>query len=272
MRRVAVVGLGLIGGSAALAFDAKGYDRNPEVRERARRRGIRTAETLAEALEGAEVAMAAVSTAETPAALREILSVAPAVLMTDTASLKKPMVLAAHGMRASVRFVGGHPMAGSRRAGVEAAEPTLFRGRPWALVSTARSDPASIALLSDLVQGIGARPFVIDAERHDALMTWISHLPHAVAVSLVRSSAHGAGSDLARLAGPGFLDSTRIAGRRLDLAMELATADPEALADAIEAACEDLGELARALRDGRMRDVRRIFSEASEKRLEIEPE
>ena len=272
MRRVAVVGLGLIGGSAALAFDAKGYDRNPGVRLRARQRGIRTAETLAEALDGAEIAVTAVSTSETPAVLREIPALAPAVLMTDTASLKKPMLLAAHGLRAGVRFVGGHPMAGSGRAGVEAAEPRLFRGRPWVLVSTARSDPASIAELSELVGAAGARPLVIDAERHDSLMTWISHLPHAVAVSLVRSAAHGAGPDLARLAGPGLLDSTRIAGRRLELAMELAMADPEALADAIEAAREELDRLARALREGRMKEVRRIFSEAAEKRLEIEPE
>jgi prephenate dehydrogenase len=268
--RVAVVGLGLIGGSAALALDACGYDRRPEVRARARQTGIRTAETLADALSDAEIAVAAVSTSETPAVLREISSLAPAALLTDTASLKMPMVLAAQNMRAGVRFVAGHPMAGSRREGVEAAAADLFRGRPWALVSTARSDPDSIATLSDLIRGIGARPVLLDAERHDRLMTWISHLPHAVAVSLTRAAAAEAGSDLAELVGPGFLDTTRIAGRRLELALELSLAGPEALARAIDVVREELAGLASALRARDEDAVRRCFEEAATARRDLE--
>lgn len=270
MTRVAVVGLGLIGGSAALALDACGYDRRPEVRARARRRGIRTAETLGEALDGAAIAVVAVSTAETPAVLREIPALAPAALLTDTASLKMPMVLAAQNMRAGVRFVAGHPMAGSRREGVEAATADLFRGRPWALVSTARSDPDSIATLSDLVQGIGARPILLDGERHDRLMTWISHLPQAVAVSLTRAAAAEAGADLVDLAGPGFLDTTRIAGHRLELAIELALADPDQLARAIDAVREELASLASALLANDESAVRRCFEEAATARRDLD--
>jgi prephenate dehydrogenase len=231
--RVAVVGLGLIGGSAALAVGAAAFDRDPGVRARARKRGIAAADTLAEALAGAQVVVAAVPTAATPALLPEIAALAPGALLTDTASLKAPIVRAAQGLRDGVRFVAGHPMAGSRREGVEAADPEIFRGRPWVLAATARSLPGDVSALAQLVRGIGARPIELAAERHDRLMTWISHLPHAVAVALVHAAAPETASEdveLASLAGPGLLDTTRIAGRRRELALELALADPKALA------------------------------------------
>jgi len=270
--RVAVVGLGLIGGSAALAFRAQGFDRDAEVRARARRKGVASADTLPEALAGAEVVLTAVPTAHTPALLQEISAIAPGALLTDTASLKTPLVRAAQSLRAGVRFVAGHPMAGSRREGVEAADPQLFRGRPWALLQTARCGPDDVAFVSELVRGIGARPIVLTVERHDRLMTWISHLPHAVAVSLVRAAAAETGGDLAALAGPGFRDTTRIAGRRRELALELALADPEALARAIDAVREELELLATALRQGDADAAARLFDEAARLRRDLEGE
>jgi prephenate dehydrogenase len=267
---VAVVGLGLIGGSAALAFEAPGFDRDPAVRARARRRGIAAAETLADAVAGASVVVTAAATGETPALLRELSTLRPAALLTDTASLKAPLVLAAQSLRAGTRFVGGHPMAGARGEGVEAARADLFRGRPWALVSTARTAPEDLAAISELVRGVGARPVVLEAERHDRLMTWISHLPHAVAVALVRAVAAETGGDLAALAGPGVLDATRIAARRRALALELALADPEALAAAIESVRAELAGIASALRAGDADAVGRLFDEAARLRRDLE--
>jgi prephenate dehydrogenase len=268
--RVAVVGLGLIGGSAALAFGASAFDRDSGVRARARKRGIAAAETLRDAVDGAEVVMTAVPTAQTPALLPEIAALAPSALLTDTASLKAPIVRAAQNLREGVRFVAGHPMAGSRREGVEAADPDLFRGRPWVLAATARSRADDVALLAKLVRSVGARPIELPAERHDRLMTWISHLPHAVAVSLVRAAAHETGPELAALAGPGLLDTTRIAGRRRELALELALADPEALANALEGVRADLERLAGALRRGDTDAVARIFEEAAAARRALD--
>jgi prephenate dehydrogenase len=269
--RVAVAGLGLIGGSAALAFGAAGFDRDPGVRERARRRGIAVAETLAEGVAGAEVVMTAAPTAHTPELLREVAALAPGALLTDTASLKAPIVRAAQGLREGVRFVAGHPMAGSRREGVEAADAGLFRGRPWVLLSTARTGPGDVAVLSELVRGVGARPIELAADLHDRLMTWVSHLPHAVAVSLVRAAAPETRDELASLAGPGFLDSTRIAGRRRELALELALADPEALARAIDAVRDELARIASALRAGDAETVGRLFDEAAAIRKSLDP-
>jgi len=269
--RVAVVGLGLIGGSAALAFGASAFDRDAGVRARAKKRGIAAAETLRDAVAGAEVVITAVPTAQTAALLAEIAALAPGALLTDTASLKEPIVRAAQGLREGVRFVAGHPMAGSRREGVEAADPDLFRGRPWVLAATARSRADDVARLASLVRSVGARPVELPAERHDRLMTWISHLPHAVAVSLVRAAAPEAGAELASLAGPGLLDTTRIAGRRRELALELALADPEALARAIDAVREELARLASALRAGDADAAGRLFDEAARLRRELDP-
>ena len=116
MTRVAVAGLGLIGGSLALALGARGYDGNPSVRQAARRRGIDVADSLPDAVAGAEVVVAAVPTGATIPLLVEIARRAPAAALTDTASLKRPIVEAAPGLPAGARFVGGHPMAGSQRA------------------------------------------------------------------------------------------------------------------------------------------------------------
>jgi len=139
--RVAVLGLGLIGGSAALALEARGYDRDAAARTRARERGIDTVESLAEAVKGTEVVLLAVPTSETPALLREAAAAAPDALFTDAASLKRSIAAAAAGsLTGKTCFVGGHPMAGSRTAGIAGARADLFQDRPWLVVPTDKSD------------------------------------------------------------------------------------------------------------------------------------
>ncbi len=250
MTRVAVVGLGLIGGSAALALGARGYDADQGARARARARGIQTFDTLAEALDGAEIAVTAVPTAATPQLLRDIASLAPDAILTDTASLKGPIVQAAETFPDRTRFVGGHPMAGSSESGVEAATPELFRGRPWILTRTARTDQGAFDAVSGMVREAGGRVVPLDAERHDRLMTWVSHAPVAIAAALTRAADASAGPGLRDVAGPGFLGTTRVAAQPLALALELALADPRALADAIDGVCAELAGLSAALRRG----------------------
>lgn len=261
MTRVAVVGLGLVGGSIALAYQARGFDRDAAARAAARRFGIDSRDSLSAAVEGAEVVFAAVSTSDTPGLLVELAAVAPGALLTDTASLKKPIVDAARSLQEGVRFVAGHPMAGSHRRGVEAASADLFRGRPWALCRTARTDDAVLRELSGLLRAAGARPVPIDAADHDRLMTWMSHLPLAVASALTRAAAAGAGEDFG-LAGPGLLDSTRVAAQPAALALELALADTAGLAAAIDTVGGELGHLAEALRRGDTEAVRTFFEKA----------
>jgi prephenate dehydrogenase len=261
--RVAVLGLGLIGGSAALALEARGYDRDATARTRARERGIDTVESLGEAVKGTEIVLLAVPTSETPALLREAAAAAPDALFTDAASLKRSIAAAAGALTGKTCFVGGHPMAGSRTAGIAGARADLFQDRPWLVVPTDRSDVHSIAAIQDLVRGIGARPAVIDADRHDALMTWVSHLPHAVAAALAQAVHAGVGNGVERIAGPGLLDATRIADTAPGLALELALAQPDALAAAIDAVRRELDELSGSLRRGDEMKVRDYLESAA---------
>ncbi len=267
----AVVGLGLIGGSAALALRARGYDRDAGTRSRARDCGIDAAESLAQAVRGAGVVLLAVSTGETPALLREAAAAAPDALITDAASLKRPIAAAAAELPASARFVAGHPMAGSLIPGLAGARADLFRNRPWLVVPTERSDVHSIAAVQDLVRGMGARPAVVDAERHDALMTWVSHLPLAVASALARAVASGADTELDRVAGPGLLDTTRVADTPASLALELALSDAEALAAAVDAVRTELDEIAKSLRRHDAAKLRADFEDATRARRAFEP-
>lgn len=266
MTRAAVVGLGLIGGSLAMALRSRGWDRDPEVRRQARERGIDAPETLAEAVAGTEIVVTAVPTEGTPALLITLSQAAPKAVLTDTASLKRPLVQAAQSLRHTVRFVGGHPMAGSESSGIAAARADLFRGRPWALVPTPRSDEEAIAACEELVRTAGARPVRLDAVRHDRLMTWASHLPLSVAAALVRAATASAGSDLSQLAGPGYLDTTRVAGQPVALALELALADRESLVGAIDSVSRELASLSAALRREDLEALRCFFQEASDAR------
>ncbi len=268
--RAAVVGLGLIGGSAALALEARGYDRDAQARARARERGIDAADSLAQAVQGRDVVLLAVPTGETPALLDEVAAASPHVLITDTASLKLPIAAAAAALPAAVRFVGGHPMAGSRTHGIAGARTDLFHGRPWLVVPTERSDDRSIAAIEALARGIGARPVVLDARRHDALLTWISHLPHAVASALARAVSSGAGAGLDQTAGPGLLDTTRVADSPSPLALELALADPDALAGAIDSVRAELESLASRLRGRSVEELRTYFEDAARIRRALE--
>ncbi len=266
--RAAVVGLGLIGGSAALALEARGYDRDSEARARARQLGIEATESLSDAVRGAEVVLLAVPTAETIDVLPQAIAAAPNALFTDTASLKRPIAAAARGLPSSARFVGSHPMAGSTIGGARA---DLFQNHPWLVVPTQRSDARSIESVQELARRLGAHPVLVEADRHDALMTWASHLPHATASALARAVSSQAGTGLDRFAGPGLLDTTRLAETPVGLAMELSLADPEALAEAIEAVRRELAALAGSVRARDEKGLAEFFERASGARRSFQP-
>jgi prephenate dehydrogenase len=211
-----------------------------------------------------------VPTRETPGLLLEAAAAAPGALLTDACSLKRPVAAAAARLPPSTRFVAGHPMAGSKTPGLDGARADLFRGRPWLVVPTERSDMGALDAVQSLARRMGAEPVVVEPERHDALMTWISHLPHAVSSALARAVSSGAGAGIERFAGPGLLDATRIADTPASLAIELGLADPEALAAAIESVRAELEDLAASLRAGSASRVQDFFENAARTRRALE--
>jgi prephenate dehydrogenase len=238
--RIAVLGVGLIGGSIGLAArraqaEVCGYDPDAAVRAAALELGAidTVAEDVASAVGGAEIVFAAAPVGALPETVRLALAAAaPDCVVTDVGSTKR--LLAAAGT--DERFIGGHPLAGAETAGVEHARAELFEGATWYL-TPARGSTAGVLYerLHRLLVAFGARPTAIDAETHDRLMACVSHLPHVLANALVEQAGGliGEGSGRLPAAGPSFRDATRVAGANSAIWTDIYRSNASALLAAI---------------------------------------
>ena len=252
---VAVVGVGLIGGSIGLAADAevRGWDPGPGVLERALQRGaVTTACTSpADAVEGAGIVFVAVPVGALVSVIAEVMAAAGEdCVVTDVGSTKRSVVAAVD----DPRFVGGHPLAGAETAGVEHARHDLFQGATWYLTPTARTGGMLYERLHRFLVDLGARPAALDAETHDALLATVSHLPHVLANVLVARAARMLSEEGERLpaTGPSFRDVTRVAGANTTIWRDIYLANADAVVDAIDDTVRRLTEVRGALvaRDG----------------------
>jgi prephenate dehydrogenase len=275
--RVAVLGVGLIGGSIGLAArgrlgaDVAGFDPDPELLSRAEELGAVSEGhgSVAEACEGAEIVFCAAPVADLPALGAQALAAAGEdTAVTDVGSVKREVIAA---LGEDPRFIGGHPLAGAETAGVENARAELLDGARWFLTPT----PTTEGMLYDRVQravaDIGARPQAIDAEAHDRVMATVSHLPHVLANVLVAQAADGLSGEDERLpeVGPSFRDATRVAGANPAIWGDIFTGNREAVADVVEAVAERLAAVAELLRSGDREAVARWQGEAAERRREL---
>ena len=250
--RLAVLGVGLIGGSVALSAaerlgaEVRGWDPDPAVLAEAQRLGalMTAAAGPAEALADAEAAVVAAPVPALPEAVAAALALAPRdCVVTDVGSTKRAVVAAV----GDERFVGGHPVAGAETSGVEHARADLFQGAVWYLTPSTSSSGILYERLHRIVVGLGARPVAVDAGAHDRLLAAVSHLPHVVANVLVAQAA-GRG-ELPRV-GPSFRDATRVAGANSAIWTDIYLANREAIADEIDSAVERLRDAAMTLRSG----------------------
>jgi prephenate dehydrogenase len=256
--RIAVLGVGLIGGSIGLAarsrLDAEvaGYDPDPTAVREALAAGAveRGAASVAEACEGAEIVFCAAPVAALVELGREALAASGAeTVLTDAGSTKRQVVGALGG---DPRFVGGHPLAGAETSGVENAREDLFEGARWYLTPTEGCSGVLYDRLQRTVAGIGARPQAVDAAVHDRLMATVSHLPHVVANALVGEAIAELTRDSERLpeVGPSFRDMTRVAGSNPAVWADIFAANGDAVAEAVESLAARLGVGAAAIRAG----------------------
>jgi prephenate dehydrogenase len=258
--RLAVLGVGLIGGSVALAArerlgaEVTGYDDSPEALERALQLGALDCarSTIPAAVADAEAVFVAVPVGGLSALVGEALAAAPAdCVITDVGSTKREVV-AAHDDR---RFVGGHPLAGAENAGVEHARADLFEAATWYLTPSAGTSGMLYERLHRLLHGIGARPTAIDADTHDRILAAVSHLPHVLANVLVSQAAATLQDDPhppARLpaTGPSFRDATRVAGAPSAIWTDIYLSNRDALTAEIDGAIERLHAVRAALTEG----------------------
>ncbi len=255
--RLAVLGVGLIGGSVALAArerlgaEVTGYDDSPEALERALQLGALDCarSTVPAAVANAEAVFVAVPVGGLSALVGEALAAAPAdCVVTDVGSTKREVV-AAHD---DPRFVGGHPLAGAENAGVEHARADLFDAATWYLTPSTGTSGMLYERLHRLLHGIGARPTAIDADTHDRILAAVSHLPHVLANVLVSQAAATLAGGESRLpaTGPSFRDATRVAGAPSAIWTDIYLSNRDALAAEVDGAIERLTRVRAALSAG----------------------
>jgi prephenate dehydrogenase len=252
--RLAVLGVGLIGGSIGLAArgdaaEVVGYDADPDVVAAALERGAlaRAAGSVAAAVEGAQAVFACAPVGALPELVNEALAHAPAdCVVTDVGSTKRAIAAAVE----DERFIGGHPVAGLEVAGVQHARADLFEGAAWYLTPSAVASGVLYERLHGLLVSFGAHPSAIDADSHDRLLATVSHLPHVLANVLVAQAASTRSREDEPLpsVGPSFRDATRVAGANSGIWTDIYVQNAEAIADEVDAAAERLADVARMLR------------------------
>lgn len=257
--RIAVVGVGLIGGSVAMAARQRagarvvGYDVSEAALSRAAERAAldEAADSLAAAVSDASAVFIAVPVAALTQTVAEALAAAPAdCVVSDVGSTKRAVVAACRDSR----FVGGHPLAGLEISGIEHARADLFEGATWYLTPRPGTSGILYERLHRLLRMFGARPAAIDAETHDAILATVSHLPHVLANILVGQASRvlAAGDERLPATGPSFRDATRVAGSPTAIWTDIYLANADALIEAIGQTTAALETVRAALarRDG----------------------
>ncbi len=220
--RVAVLGLGLIGGSLLSAIrhsgsDVVGFDVDSATAAAASAAGFPVAATDAGAVHGADLVVLAMPLPEVAAALRSLAAhLAPGALVTDVGTLKQPVLAMVRELVPQARFVGGHPLAGTEDSGWGATDPLLFRDAPWALTLEPDTDLAAWLALAELVCDLGAKPVPTTAAEQDAAVARVIGLPHVLAEALALTGLAGGPLGLSLAAGS-YLSGSRVARTRPDL-------------------------------------------------------
>lgn len=277
---VAVVGIGVMGGSLGLALRHRagvgrvvGFDPDPDVRARAVARGAvsEAADTVAGAVADARIVFVAAPVSSTVSVAREAIAASAAdCLVTDVAS-SKAGILAALTEEERRRFIGGHPICGSERGGVDHARDGMFEGATYFLTPSDETRPDLYERLHHLISRIGARPSAIDADAHDRILALVSHLPHVIASALIHQAASTTprGREALRSAGPSFSDLTRVAGANPPLWADILMANAEAVAEAIDDHARRLGGVADLVRDGDQARIEEFFQRAADERARL---
>jgi prephenate dehydrogenase len=245
-RRANVIGLGLVGGSVALALRERGWSVCGDDADPARgRQALELGAIDRIGLDThAEITFVAVPVLAVPDQVKRALADTSGVV-TDVGSVKATVCAACD----DPRFVGGHPMAGSELEGLDGAEASMFEGAVWVLTPVAHSDDTSFATVAGVVASLGAEVVALSPERHDEVVAVVSHVPHLTAATLMglaadRSHEHAA---LLRLAAGGFRDMTRIASGHPDIWLDICAENRPAITSALDALIAGLTDVRRVI-------------------------
>jgi prephenate dehydrogenase len=272
---IAIIGLGLIGGSIALGV----RERWPSIRIVALDRPAVLAHGLGSgAIDRAagsvteigkpDLVVLAAPVSENVALLPQVAScVASTTVITDVGGTKRDIVRAARALPASCIFIGGHPIGGAEKGGFGFAGPDLFAARPWIFTPESREFTSVLDRLMQFARGLRARPTTMDAGAHDRLMAFLSHLPQLTSSALMEIVGSAATSDGLRLAGRGLVDTTRLASSPAAVWRDICAANADEIGQALDLLIERLTELRADLERGEAIDV--IFDEAARWRADL---
>lgn len=242
--RIAVLGMGLIGGSLLSALrqaglEVVGYDIDPQTVAAAAASGYATAPTDAAAVEGADLVILAMPLPQVPDALRSLRPHLGAdALLTDVGTLKQPVLDAVREHLPQAHYVGGHPLAGTEETGWGAIDPLMFRDAPWSLALEADTDLTDWLRIAELVCDLGAKPVPTTAREQDIAVARVIGLPHVLAEALALTGLAGGPLGLSLAAGS-YMSGSRVARTRPDLVATWCDGNP-ALVDALDDAIAHL--------------------------------
>ncbi len=282
VERVAIIGVGVIGGSLALAWKERrpelhvvGYDK-PEILDHAIEKGVidHKASSLADAVTDADVAVIAVPLSMIEQVMESIAPhLSSSTIVTDVGSVKQPVINAAKRiLNTSTCFIGGHPMTGSELSGLDGADAFLFENSFYILCPDESVDPEQYSMITHLIESTGARVLSLNASDHDRIVACVSHLPQLVATTLVNVATdhHRTNPLTLQLAAGGFRDMTRIASSPFRMWASVLQQNASEVDIALSSMIDQLSFIRHQLQeDGDIQKLRPIFERASEVREEI---
>ena len=297
--RVAVVGLGLMGGSLALALrganacrEIVGVDTDPAALDLARAQAVIDHASDFDSALDCDLLILATPVGAILSQLNHLMraprhtqyrerpsgrerplgreaSLWDATRILDLGSTKSQIVAAMENLPARFDPLGGHPMCGKEVSGLAHAEPDLFQGKTFVLTPLMRTSPAALALADELIAAIGARPLVLSPERHDSLAAMTSHLPYLAAVALVQAALSLNDEQLWSLAASGFRDTSRLAASDLTMMIDILLTNRPAILDSLSRYRAGLDALIAAVDSADPDALRAVLAPAQAQRAEL---
>lgn len=273
IERVAIIGLGLLGGSIGLAAKERapaiattGFDADPAVRERARARGLvqRVCDSAADAVREADLVILCVPVGAMKAAARAIANALPAnAIVSDVGSSKQSVAEDLASALPHATIIPAHPVAGTEQSGPDAGFSTLFVNRWCILTPPSGADEAAVEALGDFWRQLGARIEIMDPQHHDLVLAVTSHIPHLIAYTIVGTASDledVTRSEVIKYSAGGFRDFTRIAASDPVMWRDVFLHNRAAVLEMLGRFTEDLTALQRAIRSGDGDTLHELFS------------
>jgi len=256
--KIGIVGLGLIGGSIALAARqiwptslVIGVDNKVVLETAMRLHAIDVAADDLILLAEADVVILAAPARQNIALLGELdENVRHPAVITDTSGTKRAIIETARGLPPRFTFIGGHPLGGAAKSGLEHARADLFVKRPWVLTPHGDGNAAAVEKLSAFVRALGAEPHVMDPDAHDRLLAFVSHLPQLTASALMQVIGDAVGDQGLQLAGRGLIDTTRLASSPPDIWRDVTATNADEIRTALDVLIAVLEDLRADLSSG----------------------